>query len=122
MLDLVQEMEIMKMIGNHENVLSLLHCCTQDGPLYVIVEYAPHGNLRDFLRQYRPAPKNESDIDEGYGDYQTLTQTQLTIFAYQIAKGMEYLALKRVSKAVNLWIIIQILLSFSVANKNNNIR
>ena len=25
---------------------------TQDGPLYVIVEYAEHGNLRDFLRRF----------------------------------------------------------------------
>lgn len=24
----------------------------QDGPLYVIVEYAEHGNLRDFLRKF----------------------------------------------------------------------
>ena len=25
---------------------------SQDGPLYVIVEYAEHGNLRDFLRKF----------------------------------------------------------------------
>ena len=26
--------------------------CTQDGPLYVIVEFAEHGNLRDFLHKH----------------------------------------------------------------------
>jgi serine/threonine protein kinase len=53
MIDLVSEMDMMKMIGRHENVINiinLLGVCTQDGPLYVIVEYAEHGNLRDFLR------------------------------------------------------------------------
>jgi hypothetical protein len=51
MMDLVSEMEMMKMIGKHINIINLLGCCTQDGPLYVVVEFAPHGNLRDFLRQ-----------------------------------------------------------------------
>ena len=57
MIDLVSEMDIMKMIATASrggiaapNVINLLGVCTQDGPLYVIVEYAEHGNLRDFLR------------------------------------------------------------------------
>ena len=49
-MDLVSEMEMMKMIGSHINIINLIGCCTQDGPLYVVVEYAAHGNLRDFLR------------------------------------------------------------------------
>ena len=32
--------------------------CTQDGPLYVIVEFAEHGNPRDFLRKH--ADRNHS--------------------------------------------------------------
>ncbi|KOB71695.1 Fibroblast growth factor receptor [Operophtera brumata] len=54
MMALVSEMEMMKMIGKHVNIINLLGCCTQDGPLYVIVEYAPNGNLREFLRNHRP--------------------------------------------------------------------
>lgn len=53
MMALVSEMEMMKMIGKHINIINLLGCCTQGGPLYVIVEYAPHGNLREFLRSHR---------------------------------------------------------------------
>ena len=34
------------MIGRHINIINLLGACTQDGPLYVIVEFAEHGNLR----------------------------------------------------------------------------
>jgi len=29
--NLIQEMEVMKMIGRHGNILNLLGCCTQDG-------------------------------------------------------------------------------------------
>jgi len=29
--NLIQEMEVMKIIGRHRNVLGLLGCCTQDG-------------------------------------------------------------------------------------------
>lgn len=54
MMALVSEMEMMKMIGKHVNIINLLGCCTQDGPLYVIVEYSPNGNLREFLRNHRP--------------------------------------------------------------------
>lgn len=54
MMALVSEMEMMKMIGKHVNIINLLGCCTQDGPLYVIVEYAPGGNLREYLRDHRP--------------------------------------------------------------------
>ncbi|ESN91806.1 hypothetical protein HELRODRAFT_70474, partial [Helobdella robusta] len=92
-VDLVQEMEMMKIIGRHKNVLSLLGCCTQNGPLFVILEYAANGNLRDFLRDKRP--KNfrlQNCVVEVPLDY--LTYKDLVTFALQIAKGMEFLASK----------------------------
>ena len=46
MIDLVSEMDMIKVIGRHINIINLLGACTQDGPLYVIVEFAEHGNLR----------------------------------------------------------------------------
>lgn len=52
--DLISEMEMMKMIGKHKNIINLLGACTQDGPLYVIVEYASKGNLREYLQARRP--------------------------------------------------------------------
>ena len=56
MIDFVREMEVMKMIGKHVNIINLLGVCTQPigQPLLVIVELAEHGNLRDFLRARRP--------------------------------------------------------------------
>lgn len=94
MADLVSEMEMMKMIGKHINIINLLGCCTQEGPLYVIVEYAPNGNLRDFLRTHRPASGYEQAIGSELKP-KTLTQKNLVSFAYQIARGMEYLASKK---------------------------
>ncbi|BES89965.1 Fibroblast growth factor receptor, partial [Nesidiocoris tenuis] len=80
---LVSEMEMMKMIGRHTNIINLLGCCTQGGPLYVIVEFAPYGNLRDFLRQHRPPSGYEPAIGEHLIDRNTLTQKDLVSFAYQ---------------------------------------
>ena len=56
LIDFVKEMEIMKMIGKHVNIINLLGVCTQPSghPLLVIVEFAEHGNMRDFLRERRP--------------------------------------------------------------------
>lgn len=93
MVDLVREMEIMKMIGKHPNIVNLLGCCTRSGELLVILEYAPHGNLKDFLQQHEP----DTGYEKTFGDKnKTLTQTTLVFFASQIAEGMEYLASRRV--------------------------
>jgi serine/threonine protein kinase len=102
MMDLVSEMEMMKMIGKHINIINLLGCCTQDGPLYVVVEYSPHGNLRDFLRQHRPSSGYEPAIGTDLKEKKTLTQKDLVSFAYQVARGMEYLASRRVSLVIPL--------------------
>ncbi|XP_032663228.1 fibroblast growth factor receptor homolog 1-like isoform X2 [Odontomachus brunneus] len=92
MMDLVSEMEMMKMIGKHVNIINLLGACTQNGPLFVVVEFAPHGNLRDFLRNHRPSSGYEPAIGQ---ERKTLTQKDLVSFAYQVARGMEYLASRR---------------------------
>ena len=64
----------------------------------MVVEYAANGNLRDFLRSHRPP-------DSGYekplpflvdGSLRQLTPKDLVSFAFQVARGMEYLANKKV--------------------------
>lgn len=56
------------------------------GPLFVVVEYAPNGNLRQFLKDRRPTREYTT----------TLTLKDLVSFAYQVARGMEYLSSKKV--------------------------
>ncbi|XP_060027150.1 fibroblast growth factor receptor 2 isoform X8 [Erinaceus europaeus] len=94
--DLVSEMEMMKMIGKHKNITNLLGACTQDGPLYVIVEYASKGNLREFLRARRP-PGMEYSYDINRVPEEQMTFKDLVSCTYQLARGMEYLASQKVS-------------------------
>uniref|UniRef100_T1IQE1 receptor protein-tyrosine kinase n=1 Tax=Strigamia maritima TaxID=126957 RepID=T1IQE1_STRMM len=108
MADLISEMEIMKLMGKHEHIISLVGCCTQNGPLYVVTEYASRGNLLDYLRNRRP--KLQTDVE---GEQPLpLMLGQLVLFAYQVAQGMEYLSSKRVRKrkiwsfGIVLWEII----------------
>ncbi|KAA0704337.1 Fibroblast growth factor receptor 1-A [Triplophysa tibetana] len=92
--DLLSEMEMMKMIGKHKNIINLLGACTQDGPLYVIVEYASKGNLREYLRARRPHGM-EYCYNPNVASVETMSINDLVSYAYQVARGMEYLASKK---------------------------
>ncbi|XP_039875665.1 fibroblast growth factor receptor 1-A isoform X1 [Simochromis diagramma] len=92
--DLISEMEMMKIIGKHKNIINLLGACTQDGPLYVIVEYASKGNLREYLRARRP-PGMEYCYNPDQVPVENVSIKDLVSFAYQVARGMEYLASKK---------------------------
>lgn len=117
-------MEMMKMIGKHKNIINLLGACTQGGrsggrwahwwmglpsltasltvpvlpgPLYVLVEYAAKGNLREFLRARRP-PGMDYSFDACRLPEEQLTCKDLVSCAYQVARGMEYLASQKVGR------------------------
>lgn len=89
-MNLVLEMEVMKMIGKHENIINLLGCCSQGGPLYGMVEYAPHGNLREFLNKHRPTSEFEPS------GRKVVLHPELISMASQVARGMEHLASRKV--------------------------
>uniref|UniRef100_A0A0N5BH25 receptor protein-tyrosine kinase n=1 Tax=Strongyloides papillosus TaxID=174720 RepID=A0A0N5BH25_STREA len=120
-VDLIGEMQTFKSIGHHENILSLLGCCTGRGPLLMVLQLCKYGNLRDFLRSHRPNEvreanerriqgiQNELDVfDTSTVNYlkpldgsdnepvQSLTQRHLVQFALQIASGMEHLAKRKI--------------------------
>lgn len=86
--DLLSELEIMKMLRPHPNVVSLLGCCSDKEPVFLILEYVAGGKLQDFLRKSRKEMVDGCSI---------LTAQQLTSFAYQIAGGMEYIASRGVT-------------------------
>ena len=87
--DLFAEIQTLKQVCNptHRNIINLIGVCTeQPGPVYVILEFAEHGNLRDFLRQYRNPNTDES--------LPGLTRYNLLDFGLQVCKGMSYSGLK----------------------------
>ncbi|XP_061427258.1 proto-oncogene tyrosine-protein kinase receptor Ret isoform X1 [Lethenteron reissneri] len=96
--DLLSELNLLKQV-NHPNIIRLHGACTQDGPLYLIVEYAKYGSLRSFLRVRRKAEfavpagssnRNSRLLDNP--DERGLTLGDLVSFAWQISRGMTYLA------------------------------
>ncbi|XP_061216209.1 fibroblast growth factor receptor 4 isoform X3 [Neopsephotus bourkii] len=92
--DLISEMEMMKLMDKHKNIINLLGVCTQDGPLYVIVEFAAKGNLREYLRARRP-PMPDYAFDMAVMPEEQLSFKDLVSCVYQVARGMEYLESKR---------------------------
>ncbi|XP_057675048.1 fibroblast growth factor receptor 1-A-like isoform X1 [Corythoichthys intestinalis] len=93
LMDLISEMEMMKMIGRHKNIINLIGACTLDGPLYVVVEYAARGNLREHLRARRPSDEYWRRSAEAPPAGVDLLE--LVSAAYQVGRGMAYLASKK---------------------------
>uniref|UniRef100_A0A6I8NTN2 Fibroblast growth factor receptor 4 n=1 Tax=Ornithorhynchus anatinus TaxID=9258 RepID=A0A6I8NTN2_ORNAN len=94
--DLISEMEMMKLMDQHKNIINLLGVCTQEGPLYVIVECAAKGSLREYLRARRPpGPDSPFAAVAARVPEEQLSFQDLVSCAYQVARGMEYLESKK---------------------------
>ena len=77
----LEEMNLMKGIGAHPNVIGIIGHCLEDEPFILLLEVAENGNLRDFLRSNRRTRSTP----------QSLTLSQMMDFCLQIANGMSYL-------------------------------
>ncbi|XP_072049006.1 tyrosine kinase receptor Cad96Ca-like [Amphiura filiformis] len=89
--ELLQEVDLMKILEPHPNVVRLLGYCTEKDPIYVIVEYMGNGDLKTFLRQSR-STKKDNIYDNLHSISASLSLMQLITFARQTATGMEYLS------------------------------
>jgi len=49
----MDEIELVKAVGKHQNVLGFLGCWTTTKPLLLIIEYVPHGDLLHWLKRKR---------------------------------------------------------------------
>jgi len=58
----------------------------------VIVEYAPYGNLREFLRERRAVCDDQQNVS-----LPALSYKDLLSFAFQVARGLEYMSSQMVS-------------------------
>eukprot|EP00079_Xenopus_tropicalis_P035268 XP_017949039.1 PREDICTED: tyrosine-protein kinase receptor Tie-1 [Xenopus tropicalis] len=92
--DFAGELEVLCKLGHHPNIINLLGACENRGYLYIAIEYAPYGNLLDFLRKSRVLETDPVFAKE-HGTASTLTSQQLLQFASDVAKGMQYLSEKQ---------------------------
>ncbi|CAH4038250.1 tyrosine kinase receptor Cad96Ca isoform X1 [Pieris brassicae] len=88
--DLLQELAVMKSLGTHPNVVRLIGCCTEKEPTLVIMEFVSLGKLQQFLRDSRA----ERHYGNTHGGSRFLTSRDLTHFAFQVARGMDFLSSK----------------------------
>ena len=51
--DFLQEINLMKSIGFHKNIVNLLGASTHMKPLCLVLEYMPYGDLLHYLRKQR---------------------------------------------------------------------
>ncbi|XP_038062348.1 fibroblast growth factor receptor 3-like [Patiria miniata] len=88
--ELVAELQVMKTVGSHPNVVKLLGYCAEKDPVYVIVEYLAKGDLKEVLMEFR-----EKDPGASYsnlpGVSKSLART-LVKFARDVANGMAYIS------------------------------
>ncbi|OWF52925.1 vascular endothelial growth factor receptor 1-like isoform X2 [Mizuhopecten yessoensis] len=125
---LLSELKILIHVGQHLNIVNLLGAVTKDiryGELYVIVEYAHFGNLRNYMLKNKNTFKDVMDdyidpveekkreaakeaaaskpyyVNKALKDHSadligpSLTTKNLICWAFQTARGMEYLSSKK---------------------------
>ncbi|XP_057303674.1 tyrosine kinase receptor Cad96Ca-like [Hydractinia symbiolongicarpus] len=79
--EFLEELELMKQLPYHPNVVHFLGCCTKKGEPLIIVEFLPCGDLLDILR--RPESQKSSNS--------FLHESDFINFALDIARGMGHL-------------------------------
>ncbi|XP_016300379.1 tyrosine-protein kinase receptor Tie-2-like [Sinocyclocheilus anshuiensis] len=92
--DFAGELEVLCKLGHHPNIINLLGACEHRGYLYLAIEYAPHGNLLDFLRKSRVL-ETDPAFAIANSTASTLSSQQLLHFAADVACGMDFLSQKQ---------------------------
>ena len=120
--DLLSEYSLLKEV-DHPNVIKLLGACTdRRGPIFLIMEFAKYGSLRNYLRRSRYRPEvlrtqsrlssNTSGVSNSTlttcisstgstleDELVVIKQKEIISFAWQIAKGMAHLA------EIKVWLV-----------------
>ncbi|XP_022800126.1 fibroblast growth factor receptor 1-like isoform X2 [Stylophora pistillata] len=92
---LIQELEMLKKVGRHKNIVNLVGACSFEEPLCVIIEFVPDGSLDRILLESRIPARTE---DANYANlWSRLSERDLLRIAKDVANGMQHLESKLVS-------------------------
>ncbi|XP_078658182.1 tyrosine-protein kinase receptor Tie-1-like [Branchiostoma floridae x Branchiostoma belcheri] len=97
--DFQQEVDIMRHVGYHPNIINLLGTCDHQGQQYMALEMAGNGDLKKYLRTSRVLDTTSpayANIRQTLGTVSTLSPVQLLRIACDVATGMEHLSSKDV--------------------------
>nr|XP_043066492.1 retinal guanylyl cyclase 2-like isoform X2 [Drosophila bipectinata] len=87
-IDFLTEAEAMKKF-DHNNIIKLLGVCLQSEPIYTVMEFMLHGDLKTFLLARRNL------VRENISDESDISPKRLTLYAIDIANGLAYLAKRK---------------------------
>ena len=94
---LICEIKVLDKLEYHLNLVNMVGACTtefQSGKIWLLLEYCPHGDMKNFLL------RNRDIISQGL-HYHRVPHESLNIrlflkWSHSICKGMEYLASKNI--------------------------
>ncbi|XP_038064957.1 angiopoietin-1 receptor-like [Patiria miniata] len=89
--DLLRELDFMKKLLSHSNVVKLFGFCIDRDPIYIIMEYMSKGQLKELLTSSRGKGKLQV-YSNLHGRSKSLTSRDLIKFAADVADGMAFLA------------------------------
>ncbi|XP_067031687.1 uncharacterized protein [Acropora muricata] len=97
--EFLEEMQIMKTVGSHKNIVTFLGCCTVREPMFLLTEFLPYGCLLKYLRKHRG--KVNENLGDGFQGRFRSTYCQ-TYFTNNGTSGISVEATKSESIHLNL--------------------
>ncbi|KAK3089709.1 hypothetical protein FSP39_005811 [Pinctada imbricata] len=91
--DFINELNILKKVGQHPNVVCLVGACHIQGTMYVAMEYCKNGDLRTYLRRLRKSKNNL------YANAKVISPVQKSVLlklSLDVASGLSHLAEKQI--------------------------
>ncbi|CEF62106.1 Tyrosine-protein kinase receptor torso [Strongyloides ratti] len=86
----LHEIEVMKKIGYHDNIVGMVGCITKSQPNALIMEYCENKDLYRFIKNM----KADLSINNNSMEKRLTCQLYLLTFCMQITSGMKYLVSK----------------------------
>ncbi|XP_061182220.1 angiopoietin-1 receptor-like [Saccostrea echinata] len=87
--DFMNELNILKKVGQHPNVVCLVGACHIQGTMFVAMEFCVNGDLRSYLRKMKRCKNNL------YANAKMISPIQKSVllkFALDVASGLSHLA------------------------------